>query len=161
MVPSGGETDEVEQALWARVGERLGEYLDALDALQFRRAAASLRALWAEGNVYLEDREPWRSIKVDESRTAATLRTALQLGLVDAVASAPFLPGASDRLRAAYPDALGAELRLDRTLIDTARAVVGAGDRFEAPPLLFTKLTPEELAGWADRFSGDEDATDG
>ena len=158
VVPSGGEDEDLEQELWVRVSERLAEYLDALDALQFRRATAALRALWAEGNVYLEDREPWRTVKVDTDRTAATLRTALQLGLIDAVASAPFIPEAAARLRAAYPDAAVDSLALDRSLVAAARSEVSPGDRYSPPSLLFAKLTAEELDGWADQFSGGEDA---
>jgi methionyl-tRNA synthetase len=161
VVPDGGVDEDVEERLWQRVSDRLGEYLDALDALQFRRAAAALRALWAEGNVYLEDREPWKTVNVDRDRTAATLRTALQLALVDAVASAPFVPDAAARLRAAFGPAGEAELRLDRGLPDAVRAVVAPGDRFAVPDLLFAKLAPEDLAAWADRFGGEEDPAGG
>ena len=155
IVPGEGEDGEPEADLWSRVELRLGEYVEAMDALQFRRAATALRALWAEGNGYLEVREPWKTVKVDRDRTACTLRNAMAVALVDAVASAPFVPEASQRLRAAFPADAGAELQLDPTLASAARAAVDAGDAFETPGLLFAKLAPEQLAEWADRFGGD------
>ncbi|MCZ7629721.1 MAG: class I tRNA ligase family protein [Microthrixaceae bacterium] len=48
VVPDGGLDGSPEEALWERVGDRLAEYLSAMDSLQFRRSAAALRALWAE-----------------------------------------------------------------------------------------------------------------
>jgi len=154
VVPVGGEPEQLEADLADRVAERLGEYLGHLDALQFRRATAALRALWVEGNVYLEAREPWKTVKVDKDRTACTLRTALGLGLLYAVAAEPFGPGAAARLRAAFPSAEGAELRLTTDLPAAVTNLLSAGDPFVGPSLLFSKLSAEELQGWADRFGG-------
>src|SRR5690606_26117980 len=76
-VPEGGEPGAEEAALASRAGARLEEYLRNLHDLEFRKSATSLRALWAEGNEYLQSREPWKTVKVDRDRTACTLRTAL------------------------------------------------------------------------------------
>ncbi|MFV0317663.1 MAG: methionine--tRNA ligase [Microthrixaceae bacterium] len=158
-VPSGGRDEEPEDLLWERMRERLDEYTAALDALAFRRACAALRALWAEGNGYLEEREPWRTIKVDRERTATTLRTSLQLACLYAVASAPLVPTSAGRLAGAFPDAAVSGLALDHTLIDSVRKVLGGGDRFDPPGLLFDKIAPETLHEWAERFGGSAPAT--
>jgi methionyl-tRNA synthetase len=157
VVPEGGEPGAEEAEVATRVAARLGEYTEALDALQFRRAAAALRALWTEGNVYLEAREPWKTVKVDRARTACTLRTALRLGLLFSVASEPFVPGAAARLRTAYPAAVD-DLRLDAGLPAAVEAAVSSGDPFAPPGLLFDKLAPEQLAEWSERFAGEEAA---
>jgi len=157
QVPEGGAPDEVEAALTAAVEERLAEYVGHLDALEFRKAAAALRALWAEGNVYLEQREPWKTIKVDRDRTACTLRTALGLVLVSSVASAPFVPSTAERLRAAFPDVEEVPLSLDAGLGDAAREVLRAGSALIPPSLLFRKLDADELAAWTERFGGSGD----
>ncbi|MGI9577829.1 MAG: methionine--tRNA ligase [Microthrixaceae bacterium] len=156
-VPEGGEDGEQEAHLWDQAALRLEEFIAAMDALQFRRAAGALRALWSEGNAYLELREPWKTVKVDRDRTAATLRNALQLALVEAVASAPFVPEAAARLRRALPAVADTELALDPSLPAAAREAVASGDPFETPGLLFTKLAAEQLEEWADRFSGGVD----
>jgi methionyl-tRNA synthetase len=156
-VPAGGEPGEEEAALDVAVAERLAEYLGHLDALDFRKATAALRALWAEGNAYLEAREPWRSVKVDRDRTACTLRTALRLCVVHAVASAPFVPGASARLLEAFPS-VATPPALGPDLPAAATAALSPGDPLAAPGLLFTKLAPEDLDGWAERFGGGETA---
>jgi methionyl-tRNA synthetase len=157
QVPEGGEPGDVEAALAAAVDDRLAEYRAHMDALEFRKAASALRALWAEGNAYLEQREPWRTIKVDRDRTACTLRTALQLALVDAVASAPFIPFASERLQACLVGAREWVDRLDGGLPAAAAAALPAGSPFTPPGLLFEKLDDDRLSAWADRFGGDGD----
>ncbi len=153
VVPEGGEPGDEEAALEVRIEAALAHYLECLEGLEFRKAAAALRALWAEGNVYLEAREPWRAIKVDRAAAAVTLRTALGLCRLFAVASAPFIPFAAERLAAVLPDAPIDGLVLDAALAATVTAVP-AGSRFDAPDLLFQKLDDEQLVEWATRFGG-------
>ncbi len=156
VVPDGGEPEQIEADLADRVAERLAEYLGHLDDLEFRKAAASLRALWAEGNVYLETREPWKTVKVDRDRTACTLRTAINLVALIAAASEPWVPAAAARLRGAFPDLDWSALRLEPALAQ--RQLVAPGDRIDPPGLLFGKLAPEQLEEWAARFGGGETA---
>jgi methionyl-tRNA synthetase len=126
-----------------------------MERLDFRKATAALRSTWAEGNVYLEEREPWRAIKTDRDTAAMTLRTALGFCRVAAVASCPFIPAASERLGAILPqDSLG-QARLAPALADTI-ATVTPGSPFAAPGLLFGKLDDDQLAAWAERFGGDD-----
>jgi methionyl-tRNA synthetase len=157
-VPEGGEPGEEEADLARRVDARLAEYLGHMDALEFRKAAGALRALWAEGNVYLESREPWKTVKVDHDRTACTLRTALGLVLMHSVTSCPFMPHTADHLRLAFPD-VQVPLVLDEGLRSAAADVLTPGSRLVPPGLMFRKLAPEELEAWAERFGGvsDED----
>jgi methionyl-tRNA synthetase len=152
VVPEGGEPGQEEADLWQRVDERLGEYLTHLDALEFRKATAALRALWAEGNGYLEVREPWKTVKVDRDRTACTLRNALDLLVVIAVASDPFVPASTATLRAAFPEVAWESLPLDAGLTTSARLAPGAP--FVPPGLLFQKLDADVLAGWEQQFGG-------
>ena len=157
-VPEGGEPGDEEVDLARRVDARLAEYLGHMDALEFRKAAGALRALWAEGNVYLEAREPWKTVKVDRDRTACTLRTALGLVLMHSVTSCPFVPTTADQLRLAFPDVARVPLVLDEGLRSAAADVLAPGARLVPPPLMFRKLAPEELEAWAERFGGVSDA---
>ena len=135
---------------------RLVEYVTAMHDLEFRKATAALRSLWSEGNIYLEAREPWKTVKSDRDRTACTLRTALQLAVLYSVASAPFIPFASARLAQAFPDVEFGALTLDAGLRSLAAASLRSGDAFVGPGLLFDKFTPEALDALAERFGGAE-----
>lgn len=156
VVPDGGMPEQLEVDLEDRVRQRLTEYLGHLDDLEFRKAATALRGLWAEGNVYLEAREPWKTIKVDRERTACTLRTAVNLVALIAVASEPWIPAASATLRGAFPSVDWAAARLRPELAEAP--LLAAGDPIVPPGLLFQKLSSEQLEEWTVRFGGSESA---
>ncbi len=159
VVPRGGEPGDIEAKLVERVRELLTEYLACIDRLEFRKAAAALRALWAEGNVYLEAREPWRAIKTDRELAAMTLRTAVGLSMVNAVASEPFIPEAAAVMAGVCPS-LDVPRALSPALADLVadvadeRALADGDVAFHPPGLLFRKLAPEDLEAWEARFGG-------
>lgn len=68
-VPAGGEPGEAETRLGEEIARLLAEYESQMEALQFRKAAAALRALWSAGNSYLEEKAPgWRSRRTRTAR---------------------------------------------------------------------------------------------
>ncbi|WP_062213285.1 methionine--tRNA ligase [Streptomyces sp. NBRC 109706] len=160
-VPAGHEPGEAERALGEEVAGLLAEYEQQLEALQFRKAAFALRALWSAGNVYLESKAPWKEIKADPDAAALTLRTAINLIHLYAVVSEPFIPFTSAAIREVFtPTDADARARLDTDWVtaDAARALdtVAAGTPFTVPPVLFTKLTDDDLAAYRERFGGEE-----
>ncbi len=108
-VPAGSAAGEAEAKLGEQIAELLAEYENQLEALQFRKAAAALRALWSAGNSYLEEKAPWLEIKTDQDGAALTLRTAMNLIHLYAVVSEPFIPATAATMRAAFalPDDTG------------------------------------------------------
>ena len=152
VVPEGAQPGDVEHALVQRVAELIDDYHGSLKRLEFRKSAQALRALWAEGNVYLEAREPWRSIKVDRDLAAMTLRTALGLMRLYAHLSAPFIPFSCDRLSTVLPDA-DALSGVTPALAGSILELVG-GSRLDAPDLLFAKVTDDDIEAWINRFGG-------
>ncbi|MEU6588600.1 methionine--tRNA ligase [Streptomyces sp. NPDC046881] len=153
-VPAGGEPGEAEARLGEEIARLLAEYEEHMEALQFRKAAAALRALWSAGNSYLEEKAPWLEIKTDKESAALTLRTAMNLIHLYAVVSEPFIPTAAKTMREAFS-------LTDDTAVwvsqDEAKALasVPAGTPFTVPPVLFAKLTDEDLAAYKDRFGGE------
>jgi methionyl-tRNA synthetase len=157
-VPAGGPAGTAEARLGEQVAALLAEYEAHLETLQFRKAAQSLRALWSAGNAYLEEKAPWLEIRTDPDGAARTLRTAMNLIHLYALVSEPFIPASARAMRSAF--ALPAD---DATWVspEEARALdsVPAGTAFTVPPVLFAKISDEELASYVERFGGDPDAT--
>ncbi|MGW2329344.1 methionine--tRNA ligase [Streptomyces sp. NPDC001700] len=155
-VPAGKAAGEAEERLGEEIARLLAEYEEHMDALQFRKAAAALRALWSAGNSYLEEKAPWLEIKADPEAAALTLRTAMNLIHLYAIVSEPFIPASAAAMRSAF--ALAG---------DTARWVgqeearslssVPAGTAFTVPPVLFAKITEEDLESYRERFGGTEE----
>lgn len=153
-VPAGGEPGEAEAKLGEQIAELLAEYESQMEALQFRKAAAALRALWSAGNSYLEEKAPWLEIKTDKDGAALTLRTAMNLIHLYAVVSEPFIPSSSAAMRQAF--AL-ADDTATWVSADEARSLttVPVGTPFTVPPVLFAKLTDEDLETYKERFGGE------
>ncbi|WP_030349069.1 methionine--tRNA ligase [Streptomyces sp. NRRL S-1022] len=153
-VPAGGEPGEAERKLGEEIARLLSEYEEHMEALQFRKAAAALRALWSAGNSYLEEKAPWLEIKTDKEGAALTLRTAMNLIHLYAVVSEPFIPATAKTMREAFslPDDTAAWVTQDEA---KALASVPSGTPFTVPPVLFAKLTDEDLATYKDRFGGE------
>ncbi|MGP3924506.1 methionine--tRNA ligase [Streptomyces sp. 8N616] len=153
-VPAGKEAGEAEARLGEEIARLLAEYESHMEALQFRKAAAALRALWSAGNAYLEEKAPWLEIKTDQEGAALTLRTAMNLIHLYAVVSEPFIPASAKAMRSAFQLASD-----DASWVtgEQARALssVPAGTAFTVPPVLFAKITEEDLESYRDRFGAE------
>ncbi|MEU4092529.1 methionine--tRNA ligase [Streptomyces sp. NPDC026673] len=156
-VPAGREAGEAELRLGGQIAELLAEYERHMEDLQFRKAAQALRALWSAGNSYLEEKAPWLEIKTDADGAALTLRTAMNLIHLYAVVSEPFIPATAAAMRAAF--ALTDDTAVWVTPEEArALAAVPAGTAFTVPPVLFAKITEEDLDGYRERFGGEPEA---
>nr|WSX48944.1 methionine--tRNA ligase [Streptomyces sp. NBC_00974] len=156
-VPAGNAAGEAEAKLGTQIAELLAEYEGHMDTLQYRKAAAALRALWSAGNSYLEEKAPWLEIKTDPEGAALTLRTAMNLIHLYSVISEPFIPASARAMRSAF------ELADDTaTWISPEQAAsldaVPAGTPFTVPPVLFAKITEEDLDSYRERFGGTPEA---
>lgn len=150
-VPAGGEPGEAEQKLGSEIARLVAELEEHMEALQYRKAATALRALWSAGNAYLVEKAPWTQIKTDEDAAALTLRTAMNLIHLYAVVSEPFIPQSAATLRGVF--ALDADTETWVTpAAATALDTVPAGTGFTVPPVLFAKISDEDLEGFRERF---------
>jgi methionyl-tRNA synthetase len=154
-VPRGGADGEAERALVADLAVQVREYSAHLADKQFRKATAQLRAIWATGNAYWEQTEPWKAVKADADRAAVIMRTGVNLVRLYAALAAPIIPESAARVldavapgrAAGWPDDVGAALR-----------TLEPGSVFAVPEVLFRKLTDDDLAAWTERFGGPEEA---
>ncbi|MET8693904.1 methionine--tRNA ligase [Streptomyces bauhiniae] len=152
-VPAGGEPGEAETRLGEEIARLLAEYETQMEALQFRKAASALRALWSAGNSYLEEKAPWLEIKTDKDAAALTLRTAMNLIHLYAVVSEPFIPSSAAAMRAAFalPDDTATWTTQEEA---KSLTTIPVGTPFTVPPVLFAKLTDEDLETYKNRFGG-------
>ncbi len=155
-VPDGGSFGPRETALIDELTTRIRSYEAQMEAMEVRKAAAELRAIWVSGNEYLQSAAPWSRIKTDPDAAAATTRLSLNLMRLFAVLSEPFIPDAT----AAILAALGTEDRTWPEDLPTFLAVLKPGHAFTTPEVLFRKIADEEREGWQQRFSGSRSSGD-
>jgi methionyl-tRNA synthetase len=154
VVPEGGEPGPLEEKLYADVSARIADLTEQFEAIEARKAAQALRALWVVGNEYLTEAAPWIHVKTDRERAAVIVRTALNLVALFARVSAPIIPFAAQVIGEAvgepwpptWPSANG---RAELTRLAPGRPV-------KAPEVLFKKIDDAQVAEWSARFGGAE-----
>jgi methionyl-tRNA synthetase len=154
QVPDGGDAGPREAALLDELRTRLTAYQTHLEALAFRKALIELRAVWAAGNVYLADLEPWKLVERDRPRASAIVRTAINLVRLVAIVSAPVIPDASDRVLQSLETS--ADERRWPADLGTEMQALRPGRRILPADLLFRRITSDETAAWAAQFAGRE-----
>lgn len=149
-VPEGGVQGEREAQLIADLAAGLKDYETHMEAIEVRKAAASLRALWVLGNEYLQDVAPWTTFKTAPEQAAMQIRLALNMIRLYAIISAPFIPDASaDLLKSMRTDD-------DSWPVDIAAvlAFMPEGHAFNVPDVTFRKITDAEREDWQAQFAG-------
>jgi methionyl-tRNA synthetase len=156
VVPEGGAWGEDEDWLAGEMTERLNAAATQFEAMEFRKAASEVRALWALGNEYLTRAEPWKKFKTDPDAAAMGVRTALNFMVVMAKAAQPIIPVTA----ATILDALGIPAE-DRAWpageAQTLLTALPLGQSVEPPDVLFKKIEAEDIEAWTERFGGSAD----
>ena len=152
VIPAGGEPGPLEEALYAEVSARLADLAAQFEAIEVRKSAQALRALWVLGNEYLQGAAPWTAIKTDPDRAAIIVRTAINLATLYAAVSAPVIPFAAEKIALAVgeswplawpsPDGRAELNRLE------------AGRTITVPEVLFRKIEAADVEAWTERFGG-------
>ena len=149
-VPTGAPYGDREAALIVDLEARIARYCNMMDAMEVRKSAQELRAIWVAGNEYLQAAAPWTTIKEHEAEAAMQIRMGLNLIGLYAVLSAPFIPQASATLQSA----LGLDALEWPQDVNAAVTRLSPGHEFSVPGNLFSKITDEAREDWQQRFSG-------
>jgi methionyl-tRNA synthetase len=154
VVPAGGEPGPREQKLYADVAAQLADVTAQFEAIEIRKSAQALRALWVLGNEYLQEAAPWTVIKTDPARAAVVVRTALNLAALFARVSAPIIPFASEQIALALGEPFPPTWPAGDIAPELSR--VPPGRAIATPPVLFRKIEDTDVAEWTERFAGVE-----
>ncbi len=152
-VPDGGEPGPHEAKLAKEFAERLASLTQFHEQMEFRKAAAELRGIWAAGNEYLQAAAPWTAIKTDPDAAAVGVRTGLNACALFAILAQPFVPDAAKVVL----DAIGVPEQ-NRMWPKPGDAGVWdalpRGHPITPPDVLFKKIEDDDVAAWSERFHG-------
>ena len=154
FVPEGGALQDVDQEMSTAIQARVHDYFKYMDALEFRKAVAELRAIWVEGNNYITKTEPWQVIKEDETRAATILRLCLNLVRIYAILSAPLMPQTAEKILAKFNLKPEDMPTLKGFNVSEQINVRKVGTPFEAGEALFERITPEKMAELQEKYGG-------
>jgi methionyl-tRNA synthetase len=158
MVPETGEAGEDEVWIANELATRLPRLAEHYEAMEFRKAAAETRAIWAAGNEYLTKAAPWTKYKTDVDAAAVGVRVGLNLAALFGIIAQPIIPeaakvildsiGVPEEYRSMNPAKLGDGGHA--ALLDA----LPRGMMITPPPQLFTKIEDTRVADWTARFGG-------
>lgn len=155
VVPAGGELTAEETQLYATLSDLVGKYTQYMNELEWRKALATLREIWVEGNNYIARTEPWKVAKVDKERAACILRTGLNLIRIEAILLAPIMPTFAkeilDLLKLPEPTTW-----VDSQNIAKEMAFLPPNAALNEPRLIFSKITPEMVTALSEKYHENE-----
>ncbi|WP_297804724.1 methionine--tRNA ligase [uncultured Brevundimonas sp.] len=152
VVPEGGVAGEVEAKLEADLRAVIAEATEHYEAMEFRKAAASIRAAWVLGNEYLQFAAPWTALKTDRDQAAVGVRTGLNLVALFARLAAPVLTASAPKIAASVNSTDLSWPKADEDFLNA----LPVGHKVEAQGVLFGKIDDAMVAEWAERFGGAE-----
>jgi methionyl-tRNA synthetase len=150
VIPPGGELGPLEETLFAEVSARIADIAEQFEAIEVRKSAQALRALWVLGNEYLQEAAPWTAIKTDPERAAVIVRTAINLVALYARVSAPVIPFTAEAMALAVGEDFPASWPSADGRTELMR--LPAGRSVTTPPVLFRKIEEVDVAAWGARF---------
>ncbi len=157
-VPEGGEPGEHEAWMANELATRLPALISHYETMEFRKAAAETRAIWAAGNEYITKAAPWTAYKTSVDQAAVGIRTGLNLVALFGIIAQPIIPETAKKIL----DALGVP-EGNRSLSPAALGAGGysalldalpRGMSISVPPQLFTKIEDAQVAEWTAKFGG-------
>ncbi len=156
----GGTWGEAEDVLVAELAERLPKMIAYYENMEFRKAAAETRAIWATGNEYLTQAAPWSQYKTDMDQAAVGVRLGLNLVALFGILAQPIIPDAAEKILDAMnvPKDNRTWNFGDNDWSGQIKAILDAlphGLEINAPEVLFAKIEDADIAAWKTRFGGE------
>lgn len=136
IIPQGN----AEAPELAEIRKTAEEIHGFLEKFEFRNALSALMNLARFGNQYLQTEEPWKTIKTDPEKTAATLYVSAQIAVALAQLCEPFMPFSSDKLLKMF-----AVEKADWSAIEENSSLIGSGHRISEATLLFSKIEDDVI----------------
>ena len=165
-VPQPGAFDGTDEGLLQEIRGGFESVAALYEAVKLKAALQAVRRLSQRVNQYLNEKEPWQTVKTDPQAAATSMYVALQAIDWLKLMWAPILPHSSEQLHrylgyteplfgqlntASIQDARGAHrvLRYDHSAASGLWQAqpLPAGQALQKPAPLFTKLDPEAILG--------------
>ncbi len=138
----------IDKELKSKIDEKLNELNDALEKCEFRASVFALRSLWAIGNEYMTEKEPWTLVKNGDTDTAEhVLNNCFQLIDLYARVSAPFIPDAAEKMQNIFAS------KNDLSWPTEFEARVKDGTEFTIPENLFERIDDDKVKYLTEKYS--------
>jgi len=141
--------------------EKLVELTNFIEAYEFRAALKALIEISTLGNQFLQFNAPWKQIKTDENAVKVVMNLALQIVAVLSVASQPFLPFTSKKIRDLLnlKDLQNGDLQNILATLEKGEALLSVGHKINTPSHLFTRVPDEVIEAQIEKLKNSRPQT--
>ncbi len=147
LLGRGGDTVD-GAGIESSINDKLAELAAALDACEFRNAIAALRGLWAIGNEFMTQMEPWALVKNGDMETAgAVLNECFQLIDLYARVSMPFIPDAATKIQNIFKN------KHDTSWTSVYERRITDGTEFTVPENLFERIDDDKIKLMTEKYA--------
>jgi methionyl-tRNA synthetase len=146
VVPAPGELDERSQSLLDKAQVTLDSVDNLLSRCQFKDAVREAMSLAQEGNRYLDEQAPWKTVRTEPQTSAKSVYTALSVLAALKTTFYPFLPFSSEKLHSF----LGFDGSVKK--VGWKIQFLPSGQRLREPQPLFAKLDEDIVAKESSRL---------
>ena len=145
-VPAAGELTDIDRETYAEMTRLRDSLTENLETFHFREALKDAMGFARLGNKYLQDCEPWKTVKTDPERVKTIMNICVQICASIATACEPFMPFMVEKLDNILNGFRPAWKILGQPDVIKAGTVLGA------PELLFEKIDDETIQKQTDRL---------
>ncbi|MBW3017120.1 methionine--tRNA ligase subunit beta, partial [Candidatus Woesearchaeota archaeon] len=118
-----------------------------LDKIELKEGLKKVMLFSKHCNMYFQKNEPWKKIKDDKERAAASLYVLANVVKDLSILFEPFMPGVAEKIRN--------QLRIQKhNWDDVCNLSIKPGHVIEKPEIIFKKLEDDELAKMKKEFGG-------
>lgn len=150
-VPQYNEAD-VDPELIRRTQDLCAKIDQAHSELKYREVISNMRLLWALGNEYITQQEPWKVAKNDLAAAGLTLTNCLHLLRIFAITAWPIIPGSAEQIYALVTSSADIHKIPMHKAVDFA--CLPSGSVIAGKVTLFNKVADEQVAELTQRFQG-------
>jgi methionyl-tRNA synthetase len=140
QVPPMRKCDETDRGMLTTIAKTKEDVETALERFEFHQALRSIMGVAAHGNKYLNDKQPWKTLKLNRIEAMTTINIALQAVQALALLLEPFLPFTAEKMWKSLK--LPGDIHNQRWSDIGQQLPVGHG--IEKPQPLFRKIDAEE-----------------
>ncbi len=133
-VPEPGELDDADRAALDACDSALSEAASALEGRKFRDGLRAAMSLAQHGNRYVDQKQPWATVKQDRDAAATTLWVGLNVIATLRTLFSPYLPSSCEKIHGML--GLPGDIAAD----GWNRIEVKPGTKLASPKPLFKKL---------------------
>ncbi|MBS3802278.1 MAG: methionine--tRNA ligase [Candidatus Thermoplasmatota archaeon] len=148
-IPEPGDFDETDNHLVHAIEETVQQVQKSLSQCKFKQGLKQIMSLAKKGNVYFNEKEPWKDIKTDKAHCATTLFVCLRMLKALSVLFASYLPFSSQKVWAM----IGNSGSVHKATWNDAIEPVDIGFELVKPKPLFKKLVLDDIMVEEDPFA--------